>query len=155
MEQNQEKLTDEAIAKMVQRGERETFGWLLERYEEKMKRYARRFLSSKEDISDITQEVFIKVYKNIQQFNPARPFKPWPFNTRPTVLAETEKPSLSRIEAILYCDPAGYSFLNSTSRAVPGQATSSGQTSPSIHPQCFPLHIFCIRQVYHIMSTSP
>lgn len=77
MEQNQEKLTDEAIAKMVQRGEREAFGWLLERYEEKMKRYARRFLSSEEDISDITQEIFIKVYKNIQQFNPARPFKPW------------------------------------------------------------------------------
>jgi len=46
MEQNQEKLTDETIAKMVQRGETEAFGWLLERYEEKMKRYARRFLSS-------------------------------------------------------------------------------------------------------------
>ncbi len=77
MEQNQEKLTDETIARMVQQGDTEAFGWLLERYEAKVRRYARRFFSSEEDISDITQEIFIKIYKNIQQFNSARSFKPW------------------------------------------------------------------------------
>lgn len=69
--------TDEAIAKRVQEGDTEAFGVLIERYEEKMRRYARKFLSSPEDTEDAVQEVFIKAYVNIQSFDCAQRFSPW------------------------------------------------------------------------------
>jgi len=68
---------DEDIAKLVQSGEIEPFAVLVNRYDEKIKRYGRKFLSGKEDIEDITQKVFINAYKNIQSFDVKRKFSPW------------------------------------------------------------------------------
>jgi RNA polymerase sigma-70 factor (ECF subfamily) len=69
--------TDEEIAKRVQSGDVKSFGVLIERYEEKIARYARKFLLRGEDVKDIVQEVFIKVYVNIQSFDTAQRFSPW------------------------------------------------------------------------------
>ena len=69
--------TDEEIVKSVKAGDKESFGFLIERYEAKIKRYARKFLSSAEDIEDIVQEVFIKAYSNIQGFDIDRKFSSW------------------------------------------------------------------------------
>src|SRR3990167_2635581 len=69
--------TDEEIAARVQGGDTESFSLLMERYEEKMLRYARRFLFGFEDAEDLVQEVFIKAFINIQGFNARRRFSPW------------------------------------------------------------------------------
>ena len=69
--------TDEEIAYLVQSGQVEFFNILIERYEEKIKRYSRKFLSSQEDINDVLQDVFIKAYKNIQSFDAKRKFSSW------------------------------------------------------------------------------
>jgi len=69
--------TDEQVARDVQAGEAEAFGVLIERYEAKLKRYARKFLTYQEDIEDLVQDVFIKAYTNIQSFDPAQRFSPW------------------------------------------------------------------------------
>jgi RNA polymerase sigma-70 factor (ECF subfamily) len=69
--------TDETIIEAVQRGDREQFGVLMERYEDKLVRYGRRFLNTKEDLSDAVQDVFIKAYENIQDFDASRRFSPW------------------------------------------------------------------------------
>jgi RNA polymerase sigma-70 factor (ECF subfamily) len=68
---------DEDIAKLVQQGDREAFGLLVERYRSKIERYVRRFLFNTEDAQDIVQEVFIKAYVNIQSFDPKRKFSSW------------------------------------------------------------------------------
>ncbi|MBI2278505.1 MAG: RNA polymerase sigma factor [Candidatus Brennerbacteria bacterium] len=69
--------TDEEIAREIQSGARESFGILVERYEERLLRYARRFFFEDADAEDLVQEVFIKAYENIQSFDPARRFSPW------------------------------------------------------------------------------
>jgi RNA polymerase sigma-70 factor (ECF subfamily) len=69
--------TDEEISIMVQQGDTEAFGVLVDRYESKIKRYARKFVSDREDISDLVQDVFIKAYTNIKSFNAERRFSPW------------------------------------------------------------------------------
>jgi len=69
--------TDEEIVKMVQSGDSESFGVLIEKYEGKIKRYARKFISSIEDIQDVVQEIFIKTYSNIQSFDLDKRFSPW------------------------------------------------------------------------------
>ncbi len=69
--------TDEAIVAAVQQGETNEFKTLLERYEAKISRYGRRFLSDPEDIADLVQGIFIKAYVNIKSFDTQRRFSPW------------------------------------------------------------------------------
>ncbi len=69
--------TDEAIATRVQGGETDAYAMLMERYEAKLERYARKFLRDPDDAKDIIQEVFIKAYENIQSFDATRRFSPW------------------------------------------------------------------------------
>lgn len=72
-----EAVCDEEVVHMVRAGDVDAFGTLVHRYEPKMKRYARKFLSSQEDIEDLVQEVFIKAYTNLQSFDVNLRFSPW------------------------------------------------------------------------------
>jgi len=77
MSNSKSKLTDEDIAQLVQKGKSEHFGLLVERYEAKIIRYAKRFLFNHNDVEDLAQEIFIKAYVNIQSFDASRKFSPW------------------------------------------------------------------------------
>ncbi len=68
---------DEEVAADVQRGDADAFRALVDRYEQKMVRYARRFLFAGDEAKDLVQEVFIKAYVNIQSFDTDRRFSPW------------------------------------------------------------------------------
>ena len=68
---------DEEIARRVQRGESSLFGELVTRYEERLLRYAKKFLLDAEDAKDLLQDVFMKAYVNIQSFDIARKFSSW------------------------------------------------------------------------------
>ncbi len=69
--------TDEELARRVQSRDPEIFGELVERYEAKLLRYARKFLSDPDDAKDIVHDIFIKTYENIQSFDVSRRFSPW------------------------------------------------------------------------------
>jgi len=77
MVQEKDQQSDEEIVAQIQLGGVDLFGVLIERYEKKMMRYARKFLSDSEDIKDVIQEVFIKAYKNIKSFDTKRKFSTW------------------------------------------------------------------------------
>lgn len=70
-------VTDEAIVARIQSGDTEQLRTIMERYEPKLRRYGTRFLSNREDVTDIVQNVFIKAYQNIQSFDTAQRFSPW------------------------------------------------------------------------------
>ncbi len=70
-------ITDEDAAALVQRGDTHAFGILVDRYEPKLKRYGQRFLARSEDIEDIVQDAFERVYANIQGFDASLRFSPW------------------------------------------------------------------------------
>ncbi|MDE1925327.1 MAG: sigma-70 family RNA polymerase sigma factor [Patescibacteria group bacterium] len=69
--------SDEALAALVQGNNQEAFGVLMDRYQAKLLRYGRRFLSHDEHIVDVVQDVFIKAYQNMQSFDATRKFSPW------------------------------------------------------------------------------
>jgi len=77
MRQDVSEETDEEIVRLIQSGSFEFFDVLIKRYEAKIGRYARKFLSDNEDISDVLQNIFIKVYRNIQSFDVKRKFSSW------------------------------------------------------------------------------
>jgi|SRR3989338_5802390 len=69
--------TDEEIAHSAQKGDLNAFGILVKRYQDKIMRYGYRFLSQYEDRQDVVQDVFIRVYKNINSFDIKKRFSPW------------------------------------------------------------------------------
>lgn len=69
--------SDETLARLVQDGDESAFKELVERYEPKMMRYAKRFLFGYDDAQDALQAVFIKAYRNIKSFDASRRFSPW------------------------------------------------------------------------------
>ncbi len=69
--------SDEEIAKSVAKGDKDLFGELIDRYESKLTRYILRFTQYKDDVSDITQVVFIKAYVNLKSFDTNRSFNSW------------------------------------------------------------------------------
>lgn len=68
---------DEEIVQKVIQGDKDLFGELIDRYEEKLTRYVRRFTQQSDDVEDIIQIVFIKAYTNLQSFDTARSFNSW------------------------------------------------------------------------------
>lgn len=72
-----EDLTDEKIAEFVQQGDSDKFGLLIDRYQEKILRYAKKFLFKAENAEDLVQDVFIKAYTNIENFDVNLNFSSW------------------------------------------------------------------------------
>jgi RNA polymerase sigma-70 factor, ECF subfamily len=69
--------SDEAVVRRVQAGDGEAFGVIIDRYEEKLKRYGRRFLSGREDIEDVVQDVLVSAYRSIHSFDTSLRFSSW------------------------------------------------------------------------------
>ncbi|PIR98171.1 MAG: hypothetical protein COT89_00450 [Candidatus Colwellbacteria bacterium CG10_big_fil_rev_8_21_14_0_10_42_22] len=69
--------TDEEIILLVKTGDLEAFSILVERYRERIIRYAKKFLIGYDDAEDLVQEVFIKAYINIKGFDDSRKFSSW------------------------------------------------------------------------------
>jgi RNA polymerase sigma-70 factor (ECF subfamily) len=69
-------LEQKIIAK-VKKGDKQSFKLLYELYADYALRTAYAITKNKYDASDIVQETFIKVYKNIDSFAADKPFKPW------------------------------------------------------------------------------
>ncbi len=77
MDESADRRTDEELASLVQGNNSEAFGVLMDRYQGKLMRYGRKFLSRDEHIDDAVQDIFIKAYRNIRSFDPGRKFSPW------------------------------------------------------------------------------
>jgi RNA polymerase sigma-70 factor (ECF subfamily) len=69
--------TDEEFARKAQRGDSKAFGILVDRYQAKLLRYGKKFLSRQEDVEDIVQDVFVSAYRNIKAFDISQKFSPW------------------------------------------------------------------------------
>ncbi|HUZ92704.1 MAG TPA: sigma-70 family RNA polymerase sigma factor [Candidatus Paceibacterota bacterium] len=97
--------SDEKIAVLAVADDR-YFEILMERYEEKLRRYVMRFINcSVHDAQDIVQETFIDAYRNLNGFNADLKFSSWIYRiahneavshvrhgaARPTVAMEDEK----------------------------------------------------------------
>ena len=58
-------------------GDRQAFETLLIQYEKPVFNAAYRMLNNREDASDVTQTVFLKVFENFDSFDPSRRFFSW------------------------------------------------------------------------------
>jgi len=70
-------LTDEELVAAARDKNPEIFGEIVQRYQNKIFSYIKRLILNREDAEDVTQEVFIKVYRNLNGFDIRKKFSPW------------------------------------------------------------------------------
>jgi RNA polymerase sigma-70 factor (ECF subfamily) len=68
---------DAALVLACRNGNRHAFDQLLARYERPVFNAAFRILNHREDATDVTQAVFLRVYEHLDQFNPAQRLFSW------------------------------------------------------------------------------
>ncbi len=91
-------LSDEQLSMLIQQGDKEKFGLLVDRYQKKLLRYGRKFLLGSENTEDLVQDTFIKAYQNIKSFNAKQKFSPWIYRiAHNTFINALKKKSLNPI----------------------------------------------------------
>lgn len=73
------KFSDEDLIKAYLDGDEIAFEKLVKRYLPLMYGFVRRYTGNPNNASDISQEIFIKVWKNIKKFDQGKKFKTWIF----------------------------------------------------------------------------
>ncbi|MFH0840922.1 MAG: sigma-70 family RNA polymerase sigma factor [bacterium] len=71
-----ENKTDEELVKLTLENQN-YFAEIIQRYEQKLLNYIRRISNLGEEAEDVLQEVFIKVYQNLNGFDPKLKFSSW------------------------------------------------------------------------------
>jgi len=68
---------DYKIVQQVLKGKKEAFAELVEKYKKQVFNVAYRMTNDPEVAMDISQEAFVKIYKNLAQYNPQYKFSSW------------------------------------------------------------------------------
>ncbi|OPX17885.1 hypothetical protein BXT86_04100 [candidate division WOR-3 bacterium 4484_100] len=104
--------SDETLMKQFQRGDDDAFSELVERYQQKLFNYFIRHLNDYDRAEDLTQDLFIRVYRYGHSFDCEQRFRPWVYKIARNILRKELKSEQDgkRLKAkILY----GYQpFLN-------------------------------------------
>lgn len=70
-------LTDQEIIEKYLEGETDALDLLVDRYMSIIYRFIYRQMGNADDANDITQDVFVKAWKNLKKYNPNQNFKTW------------------------------------------------------------------------------
>jgi RNA polymerase sigma-70 factor (ECF subfamily) len=73
-------LCDNELVAHVLRGDRAFFKELVDRYQKRAYLFARGMVHNSDDAYDLSQEAFVRAYKNLKKFDKAYPFKVWLFH---------------------------------------------------------------------------
>jgi len=68
---------DRQLVARAQRGDKQAFGLLVEKYQRKLARLLSRFIRDPAEVEDVTQEAFIKAYRALPAFRGDSAFYTW------------------------------------------------------------------------------
>jgi len=66
-----------AIVARARAGDRDAFAWLVDAYQEGVRRVTRAVLHDADEADDAAQDAFLSVLVKLEQYDPRRPFRPW------------------------------------------------------------------------------
>jgi RNA polymerase sigma-70 factor (ECF subfamily) len=70
-------LEDVGWVRAVRQGNAEAFGPLVDRYAPLLHALLRRFFREPADVDDVLQETLVRAFRNLERYDPGRPFYPW------------------------------------------------------------------------------
>jgi len=100
--------TDEQLVTnyLKAKGDEKSLEILIHRYLKPIYSFVYRYVGNGEEAKDITQEVFVKAWRNLKKFNKNKSFKTWLFtiakNTCFDFLRKEKKVSISSLEKYFY-----------------------------------------------------
>ena len=71
--------SDARLVECARNGDRDAFGELVLRYGGRLMRVISRFIVDQQIVEDIAQDVFLRVFRRLELFDPSRRFGPWLF----------------------------------------------------------------------------
>ncbi len=71
--------TDGTVIERVLCGDTESFGFLIDRYQDDLVAYANYMIGSADDAADVVQDSFVRAYKSLRQCKDPARFKAWLF----------------------------------------------------------------------------
>lgn len=71
--------TDEELVVIIREGESELYSLIMKRYKTKLSNYLRRLLNDYDEIDDVLQNIFIKIYNNLHGFDVDKKFSSWAY----------------------------------------------------------------------------
>lgn len=70
-------LSDRELLLQAQSEDKVALEILIARYFQHVYHFSLRYLRNQQDAEDVTQEVFVKIWRNLKKFDSGRAFKPW------------------------------------------------------------------------------
>ncbi|MDF1535015.1 MAG: sigma-70 family RNA polymerase sigma factor [bacterium] len=68
---------DAVLAKLAQRGDRDAYGELVTRFQNRMYSFCYQFFRNPDIASDLAQETFLRAYRYIKKYDPDKKFSTW------------------------------------------------------------------------------
>lgn len=72
-----QKYSDEQLVEIIRSTNHDLYQEIIIRYQNKIRSYLYRLVGDREDAEDLSQEVFLKAYQNLQGFDLSKRFSPW------------------------------------------------------------------------------
>lgn len=72
-----ENYSDEQLIALAVNKDKAALETLIKRYLQPVYGFSYKYVKNQADAEDITQEVFVKVWRNLKKFDSQRPFRPW------------------------------------------------------------------------------
>lgn len=114
-------VNDEILAEKCKRRDEAAFQELMTRYLRPIFGFVRKYVQTEDNSSDVTQETFFKVWKNIKQFKKGMKFRPWLYTiARNSSLDFIKKKSAASFSS-LQDDENDLSFVDTISDTAPLQ----------------------------------
>jgi RNA polymerase sigma-70 factor (ECF subfamily) len=90
----------EALAERAAHGDREAFEQLVHRFQRRIYGFAYRYIRDADEAQDMSQEVFLRLYRKLGRFDPRRPFEPWLWRVAANVCASYLDRRVPRTEVL-------------------------------------------------------
>src|ERR1700722_7602193 len=74
-----ENLNDEQLVEAFTAGQEQALEILIQRYLKPIYNFVFKYMHTVAESEDVTQEAFVKIWKNIHRFNPKQSFKSWSY----------------------------------------------------------------------------
>lgn len=68
---------EKSLIQQVQKGDLEAYGEIIRAYQDSVFSVCLRVLGHSQDAEDLTQDAFLRAYRNISHYDLSRPFGPW------------------------------------------------------------------------------
>jgi len=102
---------DAALAIRAQKGDRDSFGQLVDRFQTRIYSFCYQFFRDRDTATEMAQETFLRAYKYIKKYDPNKKFSTWVYSIAKNIcIDEKRKRDRSRTVSIDDVNPTSFQF---------------------------------------------